>query len=488
MKKKIAFPFLLLAAFSMVACGNDTPAPSISIEEVSSSEETSSSEEESSSELSLIDYAAETHLTEDYFGKSFLKDGIGQVDLKQKIDGDTAHFYPVGTKSNLIKARYNCIDTPESTGMIEPYGYGASDRNGELLASAKTIVLSTDPADQGDKGSVPVTDSTGGRYLTYIWVSEKANAPHDELRLVNLILVQEGWSKQKSATGKQFANAFLNANNQAMQAGLNIWSGQDDPDERYQKAKAQSSEVSLKNIVEGKNAVGEDFDWVGSKATFEATVAATGPDKGACYLNEDIDGKRYGIYVFTQYKELKPLTVIGNRVKITGTVARFGEDEESGDEGTLQLVDAKYSPWGQEGDIETLEKGNGTYQELTGSIKDLAIEDNINVICSLKGLTCYGGKAVQDTATKTAFAFTLWCRDSAGEEINIRIDDGLAIYPGDQPGGDNTQPRVQSIEYFKSATNIDVKGAMVTYYGRYQIKLCTRTDLVVTGADPALAY
>ena len=55
MKKKIAFPFLLLAAFSMVACGNDTPAPSVSIEEVSSSEETSSSEEESSSELSLID-------------------------------------------------------------------------------------------------------------------------------------------------------------------------------------------------------------------------------------------------------------------------------------------------------------------------------------------------------------------------------------------------------------------------------------------------
>ena len=65
MKKKIAFPFLLLAAFSMVACGNDSPAPSISIEEVSSSDTSVSSEEESSSELSLIDYAAETHLTED---------------------------------------------------------------------------------------------------------------------------------------------------------------------------------------------------------------------------------------------------------------------------------------------------------------------------------------------------------------------------------------------------------------------------------------
>ena len=68
MKKKIAFPFLLLAAFSMVACGNDTPAPSVSIEEVSSSEETCSLEEECYSEIDLMDYAAENNLQEESCG------------------------------------------------------------------------------------------------------------------------------------------------------------------------------------------------------------------------------------------------------------------------------------------------------------------------------------------------------------------------------------------------------------------------------------
>lgn len=484
MKKRLTLSFLLLSGATMLlsACGNP-PETSSSLPPETETSQTGTSEEQP-----LVDYVAQVKLSQDYQGKDFLTHGIGQVDLKQKIDGDTAHFYPHGTTRNLIKARYNCIDTPESTGTIEAYGFGASDRNGELLSTAKTIVLSTDPADQGDKGNIPVTDSTGGRYLTYIWVSEKENCPFDELRLVNLTLVQEGWSKQKGASEKQFANAFLMANQQAMQRKLNVWSGVDDPDERYQKAKGEAKEVTLKNIVEGINSLGEPFDWVGAKATFEATVAATGPDNGACYLNDDIDGKRYGIYVFTQYKVLQPLTVIGNRVKITGLVASFGGDEESGEEGTLQLVDAKYSPFQQEGDVELIERGDGTYQELTGSVNDLAKEDNINVICSLQGLTCYGGKAVQDTATKTAYAFTLYCRDAAGSEINIRIDDSMAIYPGEQPGGDPTKTRVQKVDYFKSATSIDVKGAMVTYYGRYQIKLCERQGITVHGADASLAH
>ena len=487
MKKKLTFSLLLAGAIlALASCGGND----VSSSDVPSSEATSEVTSETSSATSIqkIDYVAQTKLPQDYKGKSFLTNGIGQVDLVRKIDGDTAHFYPHGQKNNLIKARYNCIDTPESTGTIEPYGFGASDFNGEMLASAKTIVLSTDPADQGDKGSVPITDSTGGRYLTYIWVSEKENAPYYDLKLVNLALVQEGWSKQKGSTGKQFADAFIGANQQAMDLGLNVWSGEDDPVERYQKAKAQAEPVTLKHIVEGKNSLGEDFDWVGSKATFEAVVAATGPDTGACYLNEDIDGKRYGIYVFTQYKVLTPLTTIGNRVKITGMIASFGGDEETGEGGVLQLVDAKYSPFHQEGDIEIIgERGDGTYQELTGTIPELAVEQNINVICSLNNLTCYDGKAVQDTATATAYAFTLYCRDGNGNEINIRIDDSMAIYPGDQPGGDSSKARVQKIDYFKSASSIDVKGAMVTYYNRYQIKLCSRQGITVKGADASLA-
>ncbi len=477
MKKRLCFKtFLLaLACFGIVSCSNQN--------QTASSE---ASSDATTSEKTLIDFVSQAKLSKDYKGKSFLSDGIGQVDLYRKVDGDTAHFYPHGTKSNLIKARYNCIDTPESTGTLEPWGSGASARNGELLNSAKTIVLSTDSTDQGDKGDVPVVDSTGGRYLTYIWVSEKEDADYSELTLVNLVLVQEGWSKAKGASGKDYGTIFLNANNQAMSEKLHVWSDERDPDFNYDAA----SECTLKNIVESKDTRGNDFDWVGSKATFKATVAAIGPDTGACYLNEDIDGKRYGIYVFTQYKVLQPLQKIGNKVQITGTVARFGgsDEGEGDDEGTLQLVDAHWSYYQQEEDIVLLEKGDGTYEPKSGTVAELSKEENINVICSVSdSLTCYGGKAVQNTAASSAYAFTLYCKNSSGDTLNIRIPDSMAIYPGDEAGGDPTKTRVSNLEYFKSATSIKVSGALVTYYGRYQIKLCSRQGITVSGADASKA-
>ena len=485
MKKKANLFAFAALAMALASCGGTSPASS---EFISSPGEIASSivEEQSSEAPALIDYAATTHLDakyNDYASKNFLTDGYGRVDLVRKIDGDTAHFYVHGTKTNLIKSRYNCIDTPESTGMLEPWGHGASERNGELLANAKTIILSTDSTDQkGESG--PILDSTGGRYLTYIWVSDEEAPTVDKFRLVNLILVQEGWSKQKGASGKDFAQAFLSANSQAMQQKLRLWSPDPDPDFNYEGAK----KCDLKQIVTGYNTEGEPFDWAGSKACFDATVVATGPDTGACYLNEDIDGKRYGIYVFTQYRKLDPLTKVGNRINITGTVTRFGgteEGEETGgatDEGVLQLVDAQYSPWHEEGEIEVLET-NVQMDPLTGNLADLKKPENVNVIVSLDNLVCTGGKAVQDTATKSAYSFTLYCHDANGEEINIRIDDGVAVYPGDEPGGDNAQGRITSVDYFKSATSISITGAMVTYYGRYQIKLCNRKGITVTGGQ-----
>ena len=276
MKKKFFLSALLLAftTLGVASCRGGT-VPS------DSAPSTTGEQNSNTSAYQFVDFVSKTKMKEDYKGKTFLKDGIGQVDLVRKIDGDTAHFYPHGEKTNLIKCRYNCIDTPESTGMLEPWGSGASNFNGDMLAAAKTIVLTTDSTDQGDKGSVPVLDSTGGRYLTYIWVSEKENADYQDLKLVNLALVQEGWSKMKGATGKDYASAFLNANQQAMDMEMHAWRPNPDPDFNYGAAQ----ECTLKNIVEGTDVKGETFDWVGAKATFVATVAATGPDTGACYLN-----------------------------------------------------------------------------------------------------------------------------------------------------------------------------------------------------------
>ena len=79
-----------------------------------------------------IDYAAKVPLRREFKNKNFLTDGIEQVTLKTPIDGDTAHFY-LQDKSTAIKARFFGIDTPESTGKIQPYGKGASNFTTEKL-------------------------------------------------------------------------------------------------------------------------------------------------------------------------------------------------------------------------------------------------------------------------------------------------------------------------------------------------------------------
>ncbi|MDD2297148.1 MAG: hypothetical protein PHX79_04970, partial [Sphaerochaetaceae bacterium] len=79
---------------------------------------------------SFVDYANDgsVKLNLPYEGRDFYTDGVGQVTLALHIDGDTTHFYPVvtTTSTEIIKARYFGIDTPESTGRVQEWGASAS--------------------------------------------------------------------------------------------------------------------------------------------------------------------------------------------------------------------------------------------------------------------------------------------------------------------------------------------------------------------------
>ena len=154
----------------------------------------------------------------DYKGKDFYKDGVAEVTLKTCIDGDTAHFSPIAGSSNMdtIKSRFFGIDTPESTGKVEPYGKAASNFTKEKLKTASekgTIVVSS----AQDYYGKPNPDSTGERYVTLIWVClDKKNADVEDLRLLNLWLVQEGYSYVKNVEAMpQYAEIFDKAEAQA---------------------------------------------------------------------------------------------------------------------------------------------------------------------------------------------------------------------------------------------------------------------------------
>ncbi len=447
-----------------------------------------------SSEASFIDYTATTKLTYNYSGKSFLTDGIGEVTLVTKVDGDTAHFKSVTGSTGTIKGRYNCIDTPESTGMLEPWGHGASEYNGELLTNAKHIVLSTDKA---DATSGPALDSTGGRYLVYVWVANVDNPTLDDFINVNLAICQQGYSKAKGVTGKEYADAFTNADIQAKAFKLHLWSDEQDPDFNY----SDPVKIDLRMIVEGYDTKGEAYDWVGSKVTFNAYVAGVGPDQGAAYVCDDVSWtengatltQRYGMYIFTQYIVYAPLQTIGNYLEISGTVSEYN--------GTKQVVDVSYSPYYPDDyDIKIL--GTGYTDKVapsTGSAGTFANDKYINTMVTVD-LVCTGGYATLNTATSTAYAFTLYCHDknNTSESLNIRIADSIAInYPGTistriQDCIDFWTGKKSIAEAINNGKNTDsrkleyitITGAVVKYIttkGKttYQVNLTKKADLTL---------
>lgn len=167
----------------------------------------------------------------DYQNHDFFKDGVGAVTLRTCIDGDTAHFNALNSSSSdYIKSRFYGIDTPESTGKVEPYGKAASNFTKEKLTNAAangTIVVSS----PSDTYSVPQFDSTGTRYLSLIWVNETVkNAPYDSLVLLNLWIVQEGYSFVKNVEEiPAYSDTFYKAEEQAKAQKLNLFSGEEDP-------------------------------------------------------------------------------------------------------------------------------------------------------------------------------------------------------------------------------------------------------------------
>lgn len=234
-----------------------------------------------------IDYAhnGSVSLNLDYKGKDFYQDGIGEVTLKCSIDGDTAHFYPVvkKTTSAPIKSRYYGIDTPESTGRVQEYGQEASDFNKEKLKNAAangTIVVSSPQLDYGR----PSPDSTGERYVSLIWINEtKKNASYTELTLLNLEIVQYGYSWAKNvADMPSLADTFYAAEKQAKTYKLNLFSGKPAGKFNYGDYKDCSIldlKVATEHYIKDKDYVSE---WDNEKVRIKGTVA--GFNDGTMYI------------------------------------------------------------------------------------------------------------------------------------------------------------------------------------------------------------
>ena len=259
----------LLTVSALAGCGGGTPAEPVP------------------GDANWVDYVNDgtVKLGLDYKDKDFYKDGIGEVTLRAAIDGDTAHFDPVikKTSSLTIKSRYYGIDTPESTGRVQEYGKAASYFNKDKLELASkngTIVVSTAREDYG----LPEYDSTGERFVSLIWINEsKKNASFDELYLLNLAIVEYGYSWVKNVQDMpKYADTFYKAEKQAKDYKLNLFSGKPDPMFNYGDyidTSLLDLKVATENYIKDKN---YQSDLNGAKVRIRGTVA--GFSNGILYL------------------------------------------------------------------------------------------------------------------------------------------------------------------------------------------------------------
>ncbi|MBP5765480.1 MAG: thermonuclease family protein [Clostridia bacterium] len=225
---------------------------------------------------SLPDYGTMVTLNPAGHDGDIDKTGRGRVTVEQFIDGDTVHFYN-NSKTELIKARFLAIDTPESTGHQEPWGHPASIYTKTKLRNAEEIVLESDT-----EGVVGMDGN--GRYLCWVWYREKGS---DTFRNLNIELLADGLAMGKSTSSTRYGSVASEALQSARSNRINMYSGKRDPLFYY----GETVELSIKSLVSNK----ETYN--AFKVRFEGVV--TKESGGGIYVEQyDEDTQQnYGVYV-----------------------------------------------------------------------------------------------------------------------------------------------------------------------------------------------
>ena len=422
-------------------------------------------------EIEFVDYASQVKFNPDS-GRVW-----AYATVKSYIDGDTTHFEIDQSviDESYIKARYLCINTPESTGVIEPWGKKASNYTKTQLLKATSIIIESDT----DKWNL---DSTGARYLLWVWYK---TAGDTEYRNLNLEILQQGLAYGSGVTSCVYGDVALKALNQAKTLKLHVFSKEKDPDFYYGGA----IELSLKEI----KANCEKYE--GQLVKFEAVVAKqVGP---TIYVEEyDAENDMYfGMQIFAGYSfPFMDMFQIGNRLSIVGTLQYY----ENG--GTYQVSNLKYKSidpeW--EGGCRVISEGHSaSYRELdietlmNGTIildtfKEVEDANGEMVETLVKEEFDYGDLAHYSTATFSNLtvvsvyttvndkdsngALTITCKDENGKVIDIRTASKLIKIVDDK------QVVVTAAD-FPTGTVISVKGVIDSFNGKYQLKVFSINDI-----------
>ena len=434
MKRLLAILLLVASLVSVLAsCGEDTPEEPTHVDYVS--------------ELKL-DMDSETVKTE--------------ATVHMYIDGDTTHFNVPGSivPGGILKARYISINTPESTGKIEPWGNEAAAFTKQVLSGAESIIL------ESDNGTWNV-DSTGERRVVWVWYKPEGA---EDYRNLNLEILQNGYALASNSANNRYGEICMKAIAQARSEKLYVFGNELDPDFPY----GDPTHMPLKTIRQNI----EEYYYF--NVYFEGTIIQD--DGGTIYV-EDYDeetGMYYGITAYYGTSGLPAqgleMIAVGNRVRLVGVVTYF----EGGD--IWQVSDLYYDPWEPEDPrcLEFISSGHTAAYPLT-SIETFLGNKTITVD-GVEKTYKYGELALNSSISMENLkvdrvyttnnggdndgAMTLTC-SSNGKTITVRT----ALLK-DENGNIVTE------DYFVGKT-INVKGVIDEYNGEYQIKVFSLGNITI---------
>ena len=385
-----------------------------------------------------------------------------EVTVKTFIDGDTTHFFVPESvnETGVLKARYLAVNTPETTGKIEEYGKKAASYTREKLSGAYSILIESDDA-------LWNKDSTGDRYLVWVWYKENAGSPY---RNLNIELLENGLAIANSSANNRYGDYCMAAISSAKQDKLNVYSGQKDPDFYYGEAIALTLK-ELRSNLEFYN---------GKKVAFNGVITIN--HANAVYT-EQYDAETdmvFGMSVYYGYglsgKGLDILKV-GNEARIVGTVQYYeagGTWQVSGlnyrmmkpkDPGNIQLISEGHAPSYTVISADTFLRGKVTvHGEETDCVFDFA-PMAVGTSVEMKNLFVESVYTTQDEESSSYGAMTLTCK--SGEDT-IQVRTTVLMENGE---------RITEEKYL--GKTIDVKGIVDYYEGTHQIKVFMPQQIVI---------
>lgn len=416
--KLIALLFLSFSSISIVSCGQSTNRPTTT-----------------ASSTDPVDFASQLKLD------TSSNRNREVVEIQQLVDGDTTHFKSTVTDDGVLKARYLGIDTPECTGKVQPWGNAAKNfTNSKLLNATEILIESED-----NKWNL---DSTGGRYLVYVWYRPTAGA---DFRNLNLEIMQEGLAAAKNITTTIYGSYFQQALNQAISLRIKYY-GETDPD----------FYVGAPQLVSVKELRTNTEEYANIKVRFEGLVTKVSGQTAYAEAYDPDDDFTYGFTVYMGYTAYAMIKE-GNVVSFCGTVQYYEAA------GTWQLSGLTYMAMRPDNpdNLRLISENNEVNPRVITST-DLTSDGNkmISTFVKMENLKVTSIYTTNNGGNSDG-AMTLTCQDSENKVVSIRTS---VLFKSEN---------IKVVESDLINKTIDVIGIMETFDGSLQLHVFVYEDITV---------